>query len=171
MRLWIPAAAAALLAGCPGHPGSDAGPDSSCGATLEWGLREGGAFVPLHDGDIAPVTLGFQGFRFVAGAARIVGVSSPDATFRFDAHLDGQDPSSQSAGRFDLSTGPDGALYADGLQLFFNDIPLQDVLGHAATVNLAMSASGCTAAHTVRVMLVRGCDQLPDGGLTCDAGM
>jgi hypothetical protein len=138
--------------------------------TVEWGIGRAGAFAVLRDGDQAPITLGFQGFRFVAGAARIIGTQATSATFRFDVEVDGHEASSQSAGRIDLVPASDGALYADGLQLFFNDIPLASVLGRDVNVTLAAGANGCAASHRARVELVRGCDQLQDGATTCDAG-
>lgn len=163
----------AVCANCTDPPSP---PDASpiCTGTLatQWGQRVGADFVPFHDGDDAPITFGFQGFRFVAGPARLSGVSATAATFLFQVTLDGQPPVTQNVGRFDLHPGPDGALYADGLQLFFNDLPVAQVLGRNATVVLLAQAAGCTAQSTVTVKLVRGGCQSADGGTECpDAGL
>lgn len=165
-------AVAVLHVQCTDPPGPpDAAPVCKGQLAAEWGRRVGTDFVAFHDGDDAPITFGFQGFRFVASVARLGGESASTGTFLFQVTLDGHDPSTQNAGRVDLKPGPDGALYADGLQLFFNDVPVVDVLGRNATVVLVAQAAGCTAQATVRVRLVRGGCQSADGGTECpDAG-
>lgn len=173
-RALLPLALLALAAfgvQCTDPPAPpDAAPVCTGKLTAQWGQRVGPDFMAFHDGDDAPITFGFQGFRFVASVARLEGVGATTGTFIFQVTLDGHDPSTQNAGRVDLKVGPDGALYADGLQLFFNDIPVVDVLGRNATVVLVAQAAGCTAQSTVRVKLVRGGCQSADGGTECPDG-
>lgn len=167
-----------LVSGCgEGSGEADAGPDASadaaCARPLElgWGRREGGAFVPYRDGEAGKVTLGFQGFRFIDGVARLSGTEAKAATFRLQVTVEGQPPSSQELGKIDLLPGPDGALYAEPLQLFFNDVPLPEIVGRPATVIVRATVAPCTAQQTVRLTLERGGCQSEDGGTECpDAG-
>ena len=172
---------ALAAAGCPeggggqggGEPQVDAAP---CALTLRWGRRQEGAFVAFEEGDDAEITLGFQGFRFIDSVAGGEGTDAPEVRVRFRAEVDGQSPVTQEAGVFPLVLGPDGARYADGVLLFFNDVPMASLLDHACDVGVVATVESCTADTSVGVHLVSGPCQAPpadagpiDGG-ACDAG-
>lgn len=163
---------ALALLGCTG---SDpvAKPDASapCAAQLEWGRNVNGTFTPFRDGDRAQITLGFQGFRFIDGIARIRGVGRSDPMFVLQATLDGQEPSVQYAGPFASRAGEDGAVYVDALQIFFNDVPMPELLGKSVQILVTSDVAGCTARTSARVVLERGGCMDQDGGIApCDAG-
>lgn len=176
---------AAPVAGCPDDSGGSAGGATSststtttaCELDIQWGLRKDGAFVALADGDAAPVTLGFQGFRFVDGVARVEGTDATQARFRFDAEVDGQSPVTQEAGVFDLTQGDDGAKYAESVQLFFNDTPMPQLLGRTCQTRVTATVGPCKAVLVVDVVLTLGGCQPPpeDAGVVdagfCDAGV
>lgn len=137
------------------RPMVDAAPVCTSTMQLEWGRMVNGAYTPFRDGDTAEIVLGFQGFRFIDAIARIRGVQAKEATFTFEATLDGREPMVQDAGSF--TTKPsDGALYVHALQLFFNDVPMPELLGQSVTVVVKGNAAGCSAQTGARVSLVRG---------------
>ncbi|HQY60142.1 MAG: hypothetical protein IPF92_16745 [Myxococcales bacterium] len=176
---------AALLLACACTGGGGLAPDAdapdadACVRPLElsWGRREGAGFTPFRDGDPGKITLGFQGFRFIDGVARLGGTQAKAASFRLQVTVDGHRPSTQDVGRIDLVAGPDGALYAEPLQLFFNDTPLPELLGRNAAVVLRAStpaaggSGACSAQQSMKLALERGGCQAADGGTECpDAG-
>ena len=67
---------------------------------------------------------------------------------------------------------PDGALYADDVLVFFNDLPIAEVIGRNATITAQAKAAGCSASTKARVKLVdeEACIELEDGGLQCQDG-
>lgn len=161
-----------VASACTGsHPQEVPEDTAPCYFTIEWGERAGGAFVPFHDGAEAGVILGFQGFRYLQTSVRLQGTSASDAFVRFQVTLDGHPTSAQEAGRFHLVTGDDGALYADAVQLFFNDVPMPEIVGHSAEVIVIGTAGKCTGKTSVTLKLVTGGCMSADGGTECaDAG-
>jgi len=161
-----------LLWGCTGEGPStpvDSGPP--CSLQLEWGRMQSGTFVAFKDGDTAEITLGFQGFRFIDSVARIRSGRGSSATFKLQSTVEGGSPRSQDAGPFDGTIGADGALYVSNVQLFFNDLPLPDLLGKKVAVIVVANAGGCTGRANAQVALVRGGCMDADGGIaSCDAG-
>jgi hypothetical protein len=155
----------------PPAPSTDSAPP--CSLQLQWGHKEAGAFIAFKDGDEAKITLGFQGFRFIDSVARIT-VSPPaapsSANFRMQTTLDTREPTSQDAGPFDAKVGPDGALYVEGLLLFFNDTPLPDLIGLTAAVVVVAEAGGCRGTAHATVKLLRGGCMDRDGGTSCNDG-
>lgn len=169
MRLRLAIVACLGLAGCPGGAaGPDAGP---CDLTVEWGHGGAEAFSRFEDGDPAELVLGFQGFRYVRSTMRIPG-GAERSTFWFDIAVDGQEPYQSSAGTRDLDHPGDGSAYAEEVLVFFNDIPMPELLGRSARVTAHGRADGCDGVHLVEVTVVDedDCIEAADGGLICDAG-
>ena len=163
----------AFTLACPVSPGApDAQPACDASPRVAWGRRVNGAFVAFADGDSAEVIRGFQGFRFIDGVAQVSGASAAQGIFTFQVTVDGHDPSTQSVGRLDLVAGPNGTLEANALQLFFNDIPMPELIGRSADVVLVANVAGCSAQAHAKVKLTTGSCQLPDGGIVpcADAG-
>ena len=156
----------AAVAGCPSNP---AGPDAQpCGFTLEWGRRAEGVFTPYGDGDSAELTLGFQGFRYVISAARLVDMAIDELSFHFDVSVDGQTPWTQN-GRTTATAAADGS-YVDYLLVFFNDVPIAELVDRTATIHAEVTAAGCTGEDTAAITLVdqEACVEQADGGLSCE---
>jgi hypothetical protein len=158
-----------FLAGCPGGDGTpDAGP---CAVEVEWGHGVPPAFTGFRDGDSAELVLGFQGFRYVRSTMRLGG-DVERGTFWFDIVVDGQEPYQSSAGTRDLLRSGDDS-YAAEVLVFFNDIPMPELLGRSTTVIAHARADGCDGRHVARVTVVddEDCIEAADGGLVCsDAG-
>lgn len=145
----------------------DAGP--SCSFTLTWGQRDAaGGFVPFSDGDDAEITLGFQGFRYILSALRLENVKATSATHSARVVVEGQEP-------YTLSDTPvkvhdeAGALVSEDVLVFFNDLPIADIVGKSAEITLTAKAGGCLGS-TKRSVTLRddeSCIQAEDGGLVC----
>ncbi|MBK7859779.1 MAG: hypothetical protein IPJ65_14390 [Archangiaceae bacterium] len=146
-------ATAFAVCGCAPPSGSDGG---TCAAPLaaEWGRSPGCVFAPFADGEEAELTLGFQGFRFIDSAVRLTGATGTTAKLSFELAVEGQPPATQTAGTLMLSRGPDGAAYAQQVLVFFNEVPLVELLGRRAEITLGVTATGCAASHRVAVTLV-----------------
>ncbi|MFO0568518.1 MAG: hypothetical protein U0263_22845 [Polyangiaceae bacterium] len=147
---------------------ADAGP--SCTFTLTWGHRDsGGAFVPFTDGDDAEITLGFQGFRYIQSVLRLENVQATSASHSARIVVEGQDP-------YSLSDTPvkvhdeGGALYSDEVLVFFNDLPIADIVGKNAQITLTAKAAKCVGTTKTQVTLRddESCVQQEDGGLVCE---
>jgi len=160
------------LAGCSGGAGV---PDATpCGFELEWGYRQGGAFIPFGDGDDAEITLGFQGFRYVISTLRLSNVDGALVQLLAQVAVAGEEPFSQRS-TFDMpAADPGGDRYIDDVLVFFNDIPIPQLVGKTATVSVRVDASGCIGTHAADLTLTDddNCIEQPDGGLVCapDAG-
>ena len=137
---------------------------------IEWGRMTGGMFRPFRDGDRAPITLGFQGFRFIRSAVAFNNLDADKASFKFQVHVESREPTVQEASS-KLLRGPPGVSYAEEVLVFFNDVPIAELVGRDASVLAVGKTRGCTGSHTVTVELVND-DSCPDGGGTeCnDAG-
>lgn len=163
----------ACLSGCSNQdPGESQKPDAgpSCTYTLSWGQRApGGAFQPFGDGDDAEITLGFQGFRYIQSTLRLEDVQATSATHSARIVVEGQDP-------YTLSDTPvkvkdeGGVLYSDEVLVFFNDLPIADIVGKNAEITLTATAAGClgTTKRTVVLRDDESCIQQEDGGLVCE---
>jgi hypothetical protein len=155
---------------CSGDPPpvTDAGPTCDTVLELDWGYRDSGDFIAFDDGDKAEITLGFQGFRYIISTVR-VRTTAALATLSFRIDVDGHDAYSQASVE-ELADGPDGQRHADELLVFFNDIPLPEIIGRNALISLHGEADGCEGNHAAEVMLVDevSCIQLENGELECD---
>ena len=157
------------LAACS-DPG--ASPDApECAADIEWGKNVAGVYQAFRDNDEAEITLGFQGFRYVQSVMRVAGVASDSASFQFQISVDGQATYVQPAANALLEAGQDGARYSHDVLVFFNDIPMPDLVGRATTVLARGVVSGCRGVYTATVRLVdnSNCVDQPDGGSSCQA--
>ena len=160
----------ALFSGCYAPPSvTDPGATPPCNAKIEWGRRLGAAVVTFHDGDRAEVTLGFQGWRFINSAARLTSTNAEHASFAYDVDLEGVMPYHQGGGISALHPGPDGALYAENLPIFLNDLPLCQLVGRRATVRTTATLGSCVAQTQATVVLTHGmaCFQNSDGTIDC----
>lgn len=173
MRRLLLGLALACLAGCSTEdPKSSTQPDAgpSCTYTLSWGHRSaGGAFEAFADGDDAEITLGFQGFRYIQSTLRLEDVKATSATHSARIVVEGQDP-------YTLSDTPvkvheeAGALYSEDVLVFFNDLPIADIVGKSAEITLTAKAGGCLGS-TKRTVVLRddqSCIQQEDGGMVCE---
>jgi hypothetical protein len=140
------------LAAVTGCSGGDAGPDAACSFDLEWG-PEAETFVPFANGDTAEITLGFQGFRYVRSVARLEGSTADMVRTQFQIDVEGHDAYSQPGAEVPTRPG-NGAQYQDELLVFFNDIPLPELVGREARIVAQSSAAGCSADYDVTVTLV-----------------
>jgi hypothetical protein len=159
---------ASLVAAC-GGPSTEPEPVPTCEAAIEvdWGFDDQG-FVPFDDGDFCELTLGFQGFRYVDSVVRLAGSDASEAVLSFRIEVEGQEAYSQKAVQ-DLSAGPDGSLLAEDVLVFFNDIPVPELIGQQTTISLHVEAAVCEANDSTMVTLVddEDCVQAPDGGYDC----
>ena len=165
------AALSALGTTCGPQPVQPDG--GNCELAVRWGNELDCDFKPFADGDKAEMTLGFQGFRYVESGVRVTGVPDGQARLTFDLDIEGQALLVQPAGTVPLRPGADGALYAHGVLVFLNDIPLAELVGRRAQVTLVATVGDCRAQDQVQVTLVDeiGGVQGLDAGYACpDAG-
>jgi hypothetical protein len=156
----------ALLAGCPG--GSDAPDAMVCELGVAWGPRRSPGFAPFLDGDTAEITRGFQGFRYIDSTLRITGTVDAEGEVWFQIEVDQREPYAQR-GRIEFPRAEaDGARYADVL-VFFNDIPIAELVGRSARVTARLASGACEAVHAATVTLAddEECVEQADGGVTC----
>lgn len=146
---------------------ADAGP--SCSFTLGWGHRDAnGGYQAFQDGDQAEITLGFQGFRYIQSVLRLEGVTATSAKHSARIVVEGQEP-------YVLTDTPvkvheeGGALVTDEVLVFFNDLPIAELVGKQAEITLTAKAGGCTGSVKRSVVLRddQSCIQQEDGGLSC----
>lgn len=152
----------------PAEKKPDAGP--SCNYTLSWGYRTpSGAFQPFKDGDDAEITLGFQGFRYIQSALALENVKAQSATYSARIVVEGQTPYSLSDTPVKV-TEEGGALIADEVLVFFNDIPIAEIVAKNAEITVTAKAAGCIGSTKTTVTLRddENCVQQEDGGLVCD---
>lgn len=154
---------------CNGTETGETEPEE-CGSeiTVQWGHEGPDGFVAFADGDDAEITRGFQGFRYVTSTVRLQGTEADSAVLSFRIDVEGHDAYSQNAGE-DLSADSDGARYADEVLVFFNDIPLQQLVGRGAEISLHATVGACEADHGAMVTLVDevDCIELENGELEC----
>lgn len=174
-----------LLAGCPDSPdppAADAGLDAPCDLTVTLGVGgRGPDFVPLEDGDVAEVIVGYQGFIFLQTILKVEGLGTGQVLAPFTISLDGHEPYGDNK-RVDLVDEGDGAAYSAPLSLYFNDFPLSDVVGKSCQLAVTVDRQGCMGSfgvdlqlrdedpciHTVDDPEHTGCG--PDAGVPPDAG-
>lgn len=156
------------MLGCS-EPAPEDSEAHSCSFELDWGSDGSSGFVPFQDGDHAEIVMGFQGFRYVQSAMRLSSVSAEVATFSIRIEVDGHEPYSLSDAPAKLSPRSDGALYAERVLVFFNDLPLPQIVGRGALVSTRAVAAGCVGLDAAQVMLVdeQDCLELSDGSLEC----
>jgi hypothetical protein len=157
--------------GCSSHPDADAVVDAGidCALELTWGHRDDTLFVPFENGDSAEITLGFQGFRFIQSVLRYRGPSADEGKYGARVAVVGFDPYVLPDARVRLASEADGALYAEGVLVFFNDLPIADIIGKTADITLTGSAAGCHGTTQASIVLHDDdtCTQQSDGGLAC----
>ncbi|MBK9265255.1 MAG: hypothetical protein IPM54_36415 [Polyangiaceae bacterium] len=174
------------LAGCTAPPerpnGGKDEPDAGapCFIGLEMGQVADESFLPFQDDQMVDVVLGFQGFRFIEGAARITGTDAEFVSFRFHVTFQDHSPIVQDRIAF-MTSLPTGARLAENVQIFFNDIPMTELLDEHPRLDATATAGNCTGKQTLSLRLGDGgtCDDLteggtlfPDGGGPCaDAGL
>ncbi len=158
-----------MTAGCPTPPPPPDG--GGCTFALEWGKLDAGSFAPFADADPAEITVGFQGFRFIESVVEISGVAAATTLFNFQIAVEGHPAYVQAASTSTLVRQPSGALRADVL-VFFNDIPMAELIGRNAQIRATASAAGCRGTDGATVVLVdqTDCVQQPDGGILCTDG-
>ncbi len=158
-----------VLAGCP--PESTSSPvttTGTCDLEVAIGQVTEAGFVPFADGDEAGVVLGFQGFRFIDAAVRLEGVTLDHATLKIRSTIEGHSPLT-TALVAPLTAAGSGAI-AEHVQLFFNDIPMAEMLGRDCKLEVQATAADCTGTGVVTVTLAEGgCMPDADAG-AFDAG-
>lgn len=162
--------AAIVLTGCPAP---DAGPDAApCPMELQWGPRRVTAFRPFVDGDRAEITLGFQGFRYISSTLRAELTEEPTPEDRMWAQIavDGHEVFTITAALGMSQREGDGARYADDVLVFFNDIPIPQLVGREADIEIRALVGGCAGSHRARVTLADddNCIEQSDGSLLCE---
>ncbi len=155
---------ALLLGGCPGPAEPDAG---SCELEVAVGAMEGGAFVPLEDGDPVELLLGFQGFRMMRFAVRARGRAASELEVGAVLALESGVDLDQRTRERDLVVDADAVLLEEYL-LFINDIPPAQIVGYEGDLDLTVRAAGCLGGTGVRVE-VRDDDPCIDHGIVLDA--
>ncbi len=167
----------AALTGCP-SPSSQPDADPDCEFELEWGRLEQGTFAPFMSGESAEITLGFQGFRYISSILQVSRSTADSISIQFQIDVDGHDSYVQAPDSVAVSSGPGNARYAENILVFFNDIPMPELLGRDALVIAQGVADGCTGRYQTTVTLVdeENCLETADGGLICqedsaDAGL
>jgi hypothetical protein len=167
MRRCILALGLLVSAGCSG--GAD-GPDATpCPMELAWGRDRAGDFAPFGDGDRAEITLGFQGFRYISSSLRMIMEGGDRGQVWFQIAVAGHEPYAVSSGLTVSAPEADGARYADNVLVFFNDIPMPELVGRSATIGTRVSAGGCAGSTSVGIILANddNCVELEDGTLSC----
>ncbi|MBI3201033.1 MAG: hypothetical protein HYZ29_05765 [Myxococcales bacterium] len=162
----------ALSVGCsnddPAESKADAGP--SCTFPLTWGqLNAQGDFTPFKNGDSAEITLGFQGFRYIQSVLKLDEVKAQSATHSARIVVEGQTPYSLSDTPVKVAD-QGGTLYSEEVLVFFNDLPIAEIVGKSAEITLTAKAGGCVGSTKTTVTLRDDldCVQQEDGGLVCD---
>lgn len=163
-----------MACGCSPGPDTeppDAGQDAgACAAELSLGQLGSSGFTAYQDGDTAYVTRGFQGFRFIDAAARLKGMDLPAAIFRMRVTVEGHDPNSQDTSS-GLIQGADGALFAEHVMVFFNDLPMPELIGRKTDIEVRVKSADCTADFAVQVILQQGeCQAVPADAGVIDGG-
>ncbi len=144
---------------------------------LELGTNTQAGSVALNDGQTVGVVLGFQGFRFLDGAAKLTGADPKEdyALFRVQVTFQNHNPTIQERMTL-LTDGPDGTRVAESVQIFFNDIPMAELLDEYPPVDAEVTVGHCTGKQTLHLYLVEGgsCADMaqqgtmfPDGGGPC----
>ena len=150
------ALAALVCAGCPGteNTHADAGADAApCDLSVSLGVGgRGSDFVPLHDGDVGEVIVGYQGFIFIQTILRIEGVTDGQVLAPFMVELEGHEPYADNK-RVEMIDGGDGAGYSAPLSLYFNDFPLPDVVGSQCRLSVTVTRQGCSGGVGVDLIL------------------
>lgn len=130
--------------------GIDAGP---CDLTATLGVGGRGAeFVPLRDGDVGEVIVGYQGFIFIQTILRLEGLTEGQVLAPFTIDLEDHESYADNK-RVDLVDGGDGAGYSGPLSLYFNDFPLPDVVGRQCALHVAVTRQGCSSRYDVTLTL------------------
>ena len=158
---------ALLTAGCPSNPAS---PDATpCYFDMQWGPGRDGSFAPFVDDDDAELTYGFQGFLYIKSTLRMNPEGSPDTgEMTFFIQVEGQDGYSHGS-PFNVAAKEGDFRYEDEVLVFFNDIPIGELVGKPVTVNSRVVIDGCIATHNATVILRDDddCIEQPDGSLEC----
>lgn len=181
------ALAAVLLVGCPENGGSPPA-DASCDLAVSVGTGNADDYVPLVDGDEAEVILGFQGFRMLQVTLRVEGTGEPRADVSGYVTIE---ESGVEVAQLPRTTamieGPDGARYAEGFLVFFNDTPVSEIVGREGELELIARSGGCVGGTRVALAMVDddSCVDwdleipdagildggIPDGAVACGEGM
>ncbi len=173
MRYLVATTLLALLsAGCPSNP---AGPDATpCYFDMEWGPGRVGSFAPFVDDDDAELTYGFQGFLYIKSTLRMNPEGSPErGDMTFFIQVEGQEGYSHGS-PFIVQAKEGEFRYADEVLVFFNDIPIGELVGKSVTVSSRVVIEKCIGSHnaTVNLRNDNNCIEQPDGSLECpDAGL
>ncbi len=149
----------------------DAGPP--CEFVLSWGYRApGGDYQAFADGSVSEITLGFQGFQYIQSSMRVSGASAKSGSFSFRVIVDGHAPYTLADTPAELAAGPGGMLYADKVNVFFDDVPLAELIGRNADVTARGKVGGCTGTTAATVMLADDdpCMEGPSGEPLCPGG-
>lgn len=151
----------------PPKPPPDA---SACVFELLLGQFGSDGFHPYHDGDTGYVTRGFQGFRFIDAAALLSGIELNAAVFRMRVRVEGHEPAQQDTSS-GLIKGADGTLLAEHLMIFFNDLPMPELVGHKADIEIHVNTPACGAEFQVSLLLAEGeCQAVPEDAGAIDGG-
>lgn len=173
----------ASIAACVGCGPSGDGPPPSpqdagpCAFDLALGSVGPSGFEPFEPGDKAFVVLGFQGFRFIDAAGRLTGIEAKGAVFRLRVTVDGHDSMTQDSAS-ELASDEDGGLVAEHVQIFFNDMPMAELVGRSVSIEARAKVGDCAGDFATTVVLEEGgcmpaddAGTAPDGGDPCaDAG-
>lgn len=165
---------AMIACGCSPGPDAEA-PDAGqeagvCAAELLLGQLGNSGFIPYQDGDTAYVTRGFQGFRFIDAAARLTGMDLPAAIFRMRVTVEGHEPNAQDTSS-GLTQAADGALFAEHVMIFFNDLPMPELIGRKTDLEVRVKSADCNADFAVQVILQQGeCQAVPADAGAIDGG-
>lgn len=165
----------------PTNPPPNADADVICPELgVELGKNTPQGFVPFHDGQTIGVLLGFQGFRFIDGAAKLTGIvdATEFAFFRFQVTFQNHSPSVQDLAA-PITKNADGTHRAESVQIFFNDIPMAELLDENPRIDAHVKIGECSAKQTLSVRLedAGSCADLQDPnasgacGDSLDAGL
>ena len=145
--------------GAGDHP---ALPTCTTGATI-YVLTLEGARELLTDGGQLGIILGFQGFQF-ARVGVVTGDELPPLTTVESSVLVPGKVNKLVRSTNVVTKAGAGGWTTDVVNLFFNDVPLADLIGKDGTLVLRATGTSCIAAAEVHVVLVAGGFQGADGG-------
>lgn len=173
MRITVVVLLTFLIGACSGPSAS---PDATpCSIDIEWGPERITDFEAYADGDPAEITLGFQGLRYIITTVRMRSETGGTGQLWFQIDVDGHEAYSLSSAVAVPDPEGDGARYLDYALVYFNDIPMPELVGRNASISARLVFEGCSGVHgaTVELRNDDDCIEEEDGGLTCtpDAGL
>lgn len=151
--------------------GSSAPDATPCSLELDWGPLRNGDFQVYGDGDKAELTAGFQGFRYIKSTIRTTSPESPAlGKIFFQVEVEGQETYSLGEVSEVPELEADNARYFDDVLVFFNDVPIAELIGRKVKVTTRLTLNNCVGTQTSEIVLADDdqCVEQEDGQIVCE---